>query len=169
MYSIARPRRKTDMRQIICAAAAVLMVTTLGCSPRDRRETASSLDSTAADVSQEVEQRTEEAEDEFRDYDYGRRSEFRRDVDLKLQKLDTEIAELERTTKRGVDQARDSAVVRIRGARRAVSRSLDRFGTATESTWEEVKRDITAAVDSLDRELRTQRPDARPMGGTGPS
>jgi hypothetical protein len=157
------------MRQIICAAAAVLMVTTLACSPRDRRETASSLDSTAADVSQEVEEGAEDAADELRNYDYDRRSEFRRDVDLTLQKLDREIADLERTTKRGVDKARDSALVRIQGARRAVGRSLDRFGTATERTWEEVKRDITAAVDSLDREVKAQRPDARPMGGTGPS
>lgn len=157
------------MRQMICAAAAVLIVTTLGCSPRDRRETASSLDSTAADVSQEVKESAEEAREEFRDYDYERRSEFRRDVDLKLEKLDQEIADLERTTKRGLDKARDSAVVNIRGARKAVSRSLARFGAATESTWEEVKRDITAAVDSLDREVKTQLPDARPMGGTGPS
>ena len=157
------------MRQIICAAAAVLMVTTLGCSPRDRRETASSLDSTAADVSQEVEANAEEAREEFREYAYDRRSEFRRDVDLKLQKLDTEIAELERTTKRGVDKARDSTVVRVQGARKAVGRSLDRLGTATENTWEEVKRNVTAAVDSLDREVKTLRPDAKPMGGTGPS
>lgn len=157
------------MRQIIGAAAAVLMVTTLGCNPRDRRETASSLDSTTADVAQEVEESANEAREEFRDYGYDRRSEFRRDVDLKLQKLDNEIAELERTTKRGVDKARDSAVVRIRGARSAVNRRLERFGTATANTWEEFKRDITAAVDSLDREVRTQRPDARPMGGVGPS
>jgi gas vesicle protein len=157
------------MRQMICAAAAVLIVTTLGCSPRDRRETASSLDSTAADVSQDVKQSADEAREEFRDYGYDRRSEFRRDVDLKLKKLDEEIADLERTTKRGLDKARDSAVVDIRGARKAVSRSLDRLGAATESGWEQVKRDVTAAVDSLDREVKTQLPDARPMGGTGPS
>ena len=157
------------MRQMICAAAAVLVVTTLGCSPRDRRETASSLDSTAADVSQDVKQTADEAREEFREYGYDRRSEFRRDVDLKLKKLDEQIADLERSTKRGLDKARDSAVVEIRGARRAVSRNLDRLGAATESSWEEVKRDITAAVDSLDRTVKTQLPDARPMGGTGPS
>jgi hypothetical protein len=157
------------MRQMICAAAAALIVTTLGCSPRDRRETASSLDSTAADVSQDVKQSPDEAREEFRSYGYDRRSEFRRDVDLKLKKLDEEIADLERTTKRGLDKARDSAVVNIRGARTAVSRNLDRLGAATESSWEQVKRDVTAAVDSLDREVKTQLPDARPMGGTGPN
>ena len=157
------------MRQMICAAAAVLIATTLGCSPRDRRETASSLDSTAADVSQDVKERADEARDEFREYGYDRRSEFRRDLDLKLKKLDEQIADLEQNTKRGLDKARDSAVVNIRGARKAVSRSLERFGAATENTWEEVKRQITTAVDSLDREVKTQLPDARPMGGTGPS
>ena len=157
------------MRQIICAAAAVLMVATLGCSPRDRRETASSLDSTAADVGRDVEETAEEARDEFREFSYDRRSEFRRDVDLKLKQLDEQIAELERTTKRGVDKARDSAVVHVRGARRAVNQSLDRFATASETTWEEVKQNITAAVDSLDREVKKLLPDARPMGGAGPS
>jgi molecular chaperone GrpE (heat shock protein) len=157
------------MRQIICAAAAALMVMTLGCSPRDRRETASTLDSTAADIGRDVEQGAEEARDEFRDYAYDRRSEFRRDVDLKLKQLDEQIAELERTTKRGVDKARDSAVVRVTGARTAVSQNLDRFAGATEATWEEVKHDLTAAVDSLDREVKKLLPDARPMGGTGPS
>jgi hypothetical protein len=157
------------MRQLICAAAAVLMVATLGCSPRDRRETASTLDSTAADLGRDVEEGADEARDEFREFSYDRRTEFRRDVDLKLKQLDEQISELERTTKRGVDQARDSAIVHVRGARRAVDRSLDRFAAATETTWEEVKDGISAAVDSLDREVKKLLPDARPMGGAGPS
>lgn len=157
------------MRQIMCAAAAVLMVSTLGCSPRDRRETASTLDSTAADIGRDVETGADEARDELKDFGYERRAEFRRDVDLQLQRLDQQISDLERSTKRGVDKARDSAVVHVQGARRAVARSLDRFGSATETTWEEVKHDITAAVDSLDREVKRLLPDARPMGGTGPS
>lgn len=157
------------MRQMICAAAVLLMAATLGCSPRDRRETASSLDTAATDISRDVEEGAEEARDEFREYSYDRRTEFRRDVDARLQRLDEEIAELERSTKRGVDKARDSAVVHIRGARRAVARNLDRFGSATERTWDDVKRSISTAVDSLDLALRGQQPDARPMGGTGPS
>jgi hypothetical protein len=157
------------MRRMICAVAAVLMATTLGCSPRDRRETASNLDSAAADVSRDVEEGAEEVREEFRDYSYDRRDEFRREVDLRLQRLDEEIADLERSTKRGVDRARDSAIVHVRAARKSAARSLDRFGAATESTWEEVKDRIAAAVDSLDFAVRGLRPDARPMGGTGPS
>jgi hypothetical protein len=157
------------MRQMICAAAVLLMAATLGCSPRDRRETASSLDTAATDISRDVEEGAEEVRDEFREYSYDRRAEFRRDVDARLQRLDEEIAELERSTKRGVDKARDSAVIHIRGARRAVARNLDRFGSATEGTWDDVKRSISAAVDSLNLAVRGQRPDARPMGGTGPN
>jgi hypothetical protein len=157
------------MRQITCAGIAVLMAALLGCSPRDRRETASSLDSAAVDVSQDVEAGAEEAREELGAYAYDRRDEFRRDVDMRLQQLDQEIAELERTTKRGLDKARDTAMVRIRGARQAVNRNLDRFGQATERTWEEVKSNISAAVDSLNLAVRSQRPDARPMGGTGPT
>jgi ElaB/YqjD/DUF883 family membrane-anchored ribosome-binding protein len=157
------------MRQITCAAMAALLAVVLGCSPRDRQETGSSLDSAAEGISNDVREGAEDVREEFRDYSYDRRDEFRREVDLRLQRLDEEIAELERTTKRGLDKVRDSAVVRIRGARAAVNRNLERFSSATERTWDEVKQNITAAVDSLDLAVRSQRPDARPMGGTGPS
>jgi hypothetical protein len=157
------------MRQIICVAAAALMVATLGCSPRDRQETASSLDSAAADVSEDVREGAEDVREEFGGYSYDRRDEFRRDVDQRLQQLDAEVAELDRTTKRGVDKARDSALVNLRAARKSVNRSLDRFAAATESNWDDVRRSITAAVDSLDLAVRAQRPDAKPMGGAGPS
>ena len=69
------------MRQIICAAAAVLTVVTVGCSPRDRRETGSTLDSTAGEIGRDVEQGAREARDEIREYSYDRRAEFRRDPD----------------------------------------------------------------------------------------
>jgi len=157
------------MRRITCVGMAALLAVVLGCSPRDRQETGSSLDSAAEGISDDVREGAEDVREEFRDYGYDRRDEFRREVDLQLQRLDEEIAELERTTKRGLDKARDSAVVRIRGARTTVNRSLERFSSATESTWDEVKQNITAAVDSLDLAVRSQRPDAQPMGGTGPT
>jgi hypothetical protein len=157
------------MRQASYATAVLVMAATLACSPRDRRETASSLDSAATDITRDVEEGAREAREEFRDYTYDRREEFRREVTARVERLDQEIAELERTTKRGVDKARDSAVVHIREARKSVARSLDRFGAATEQTWDDVKRTISAAVDSLDFSVRAQRPDARPMGGTGPT
>jgi hypothetical protein len=150
-----------DMRQIPCAAAAVLIATAFACSPRDRQETASKVDS----VTEEVREEAREA----RDYGNAERNEFRSNLDLQLKKLDEQIAGIERDTKRGIDRARDSAIVNVRTARKAVSRDLDRLSAATESSWEETKRNLNESLSALDREVRRLLPDARPMGGTGPS
>jgi hypothetical protein len=160
------------MRQITCAAAAVLLAAVFACSPRDRQETANRTEEAAADVRDTAREGADEVRDEAREareYAYTQRNEFRSDIDLRLKGLDEEIAELERDTKRGVDKARDSALVEIREARSAVRRDLDRLASATESTWDEVKRSVNESVYALDQAVRRQRPDARPMGGTGPS
>jgi len=160
------------MRQITCAAAAVLMATALACSPRDRRETASKVDSVAEDVREETREGAKEVREEVRearDYTYAERKDFRRDIDLQLKKLDEQIAGIEAGTKRGLDEARDSAIVNLRRARRAVSRDLDRLDATTDRTWDDTKRNLNESVSALDREVRRLLPDARPMGGTGPS
>lgn len=162
------------MRPMTYAAAAALMAIALACSPRDRRETASRTDSltdtVAADVSQETGDAVRDVKENVAgDYSYDRRDEFKRDIDLRVQRLDQEIAELERTAKRDTDKARDTAVVHIRQARRSVDRSLERLAGATESTWDDVRSGINRAVDSLDFAVRAQRPDAKPMGGAGPN
>lgn len=160
------------MRQITCAAAAVLMATAFACSPRDRQETASKVDSVAEDVREETREGTEELREEARearDYSYAERNDFRRDLDLQLKKLDEQIAQIEGDTKRGVDQARDSALVNVRAARKAVSRDLDGLSAATDRSWDEAKRNVNESLSALDREVRRLLPDARPMGGTGPS
>jgi hypothetical protein len=160
------------MRQITCAAVTVLMAAALACSPRDRQETADRADTVAEDVGDAAREGAAEVREEareVRDYAYAERNDFRRDIDLRLKGLDEEIAELERDTKRGVNKARDSAVVNIRALRKAVARDLDRLASATESTWDDVERSVNESVYSLQEAVRRQRPDARPMGGTGPS
>jgi gas vesicle protein len=157
------------MRQTTYAAAAVLITLALGCSPRDRRETASTVDSAATDVSRDVREGAQDVREEARDYTYERRDEFKRDVQTRVNQLDQEIAELERNTKKGLNQARDTAVVHIRAMRKSVDRSLDRLGTATATTWDDVKGSVSRAVDSLDLAVRNTRSDAQPMGGNGPS
>lgn len=160
------------MRQIIYASAAVLMATALACSPRDRQETADKADAAAGDVRDATREGAAEVRDEARearDYAYAQRSDFRGDIDQRLKGLDTEIAEFERDTKRGADKTRDSAVVNIRAARKAVDRDLGRLKSATESNWDAVKRAVNQSMLSLQEAVRRQRPDARPMGGTGPS
>ncbi|HJR15980.1 MAG TPA: hypothetical protein VJ808_03925 [Gemmatimonadales bacterium] len=167
------------MRQITYAGVALLLATALACSPRDRQETANTADAAAEDVGDaaregaaEVREGAEEIGDEARearDYAYAQRTDFRRDVDLRLERIDEQIKELEADTKRGVDETRDSALVRIRAARKAVSRDLEKLGSATESNWNDLKGDVNQSLYSLQEAVRRQLPDARPMGGTGPS
>jgi methyl-accepting chemotaxis protein len=171
------------MRQMTYAAAAVMLAGALACSPRDRQETANRTENAAEDVrdatregAEDVRDATREGAEEVReeardvrDYAYAQRADFRRDVDLRLKGLDEEIAELERDTKRGLDKTRDSALVNIRSARREVAQDLNRLGSATESNWDELRRELNQSVITLQEAVRRQRPDARPMGGTGPS
>lgn len=160
------------MRQITCAFAAVLMAGAPACSPRDRQETANDVETASQDVRDEVREGADEVRDEAREareYLYAQRNEFRDDIELRLKGLDQEIAELERDTKRGVNTARDSALVNIRQARKTVARDLDRLAAATESTWDDVKRSVNESLYALDQAVRRERPDARPMGGTGPT
>jgi hypothetical protein len=159
------------MRHMPYAAATVLMAAALACSPRDRQETANRADSAAEDVSDAVREGADEVRDEARDardYAYAQRNDFRRDIDLRLEGLDEQIAELERDTKRGLDKARDSALVNIRMARKTVDRDLNRLASATESSWDEAKRSVNESVYALQEAVRRQLPDAKPMGGTGP-
>ncbi|HET6796351.1 MAG TPA: hypothetical protein VFH40_04250 [Gemmatimonadales bacterium] len=139
-------------------------------NPRDRRDTATATDSAVNDVSQDTRDAAQDVrEDVAADYTYARRDEFRQDVNERLQRLDQEIADLERTAKRDTDKARDSAVVHIRSARSSVARSLDRLAGATENTWDDIQAGVRRSVDSLELLVRAQRPDAKPMGGNGPS
>jgi F0F1-type ATP synthase membrane subunit b/b' len=160
------------MRHMPYAAVTVLMAAALACSPRDRRETGSKVDSVAEDAREEAKEGAEEVKEEareVRDYSYAERNEYRRDLDLQLKKLDEEITGIERDTKRGLDHARDSAIVNVRATRKAVSRDLDRLSAATERNWDEAKRNLNESLAALDREVRRLLPDAKPMGGIAPS
>jgi len=159
------------MRQITCAAAAVLMVAAFACSPRDRQETANNTDSVLEDIRDDTREGAEEVRDEareVRDYTFAERNDFRRDLDLQLKKLDGQIAGID-DTKRGADHARDSAVVNVRAARKEVSRAISGLDAATDRTWDETKRNVNQSLSALDREVKKLLPDAKPMGGTGPS
>ena len=167
------------MRQMTYAAVAVMLVGALACSPRDRQDTANRAESAAdevgdaaregaADVREGANEVGEEAR-EFRDYAYAQRNDFRTDMDLRLKGIDAEIAELERGTKRGLDKTRDSAIVNIRSARKDVAQQLNRLGSATENTWDNLKGELNQSLATLQEAVRRERPDARPMGGTGPS
>jgi hypothetical protein len=160
------------MRQMTYAAAAVMLVGALACSPRDRQDTANRAEAAADDVGDAAREGAAEVREEareVRDYAYAQRNEYRSDVDLRLKGIDAEIAELERDTKRGLNKTRDSALVNIRAARKGVAQHLNRLGTATENNWDDLKRALNESLTTLQEAVRRERPDARPMGGTGPS
>ncbi len=160
------------MRQMTYAAAAVMLVGALACSPRDRQDTANRAEAAADDVGDAAREGAAEVREEareVRDYVYAQRNEYRSDVDLRLKGIDAEIAELERDTKRGLNKTRDSALVNIRAARKGVAQHLNRLGTATENNWDDLKRALNESLTTLQEAVRRERPDARPMGGTGPS
>ena len=140
------------MRAMACAAAALVFAFTAACNDRDRDDTASRIDNAADDLG---------------GYSYERRDEFRRDVRERLDRMDEELAELERDTGEGAEQARRDAVDAARDARLAVDEDVDGLRDATESNWDELKLRVSQALDSVDRQLRALRPDAKPMGGTG--
>jgi hypothetical protein len=50
-----------------------------------------------------------------------------------------------------------------------VARHLNRLGSATENTWEDLEAATNRSLAALQEAVRRERPDARPMGGTGPS
>jgi hypothetical protein len=165
------------------AMATLLLAAVFACSPRDRQETASRTDTAiddardatregAADVRDAVREGADTIRDEardVRDYAYAERADFRRDIDLRLKNLDDQIAELQRDTKQGLDKARDSALVNIRAARKAVDRNLAHLTSASETSWDDAKSAVNRSVYALQEAVRRQLPDARPMGGTGPS
>lgn len=165
------------------ATTALLLAAAFACSRRDRQETATRTDTATADVrdaarddADEIRDNARQGADEVRDeardardYAYAERTEFRRDLDLRLKNLDEQIAELQRDTKAGVDKARDSALVNIREARKAVDRNLAHLSTATESSWDEAKSAVNRSVYALQEAVRRELPDGKPMGGTGRS
>jgi hypothetical protein len=160
------------MRQTTYAVAAAMLVGALACSPRDRQETANRTEEAAEDVRDAARSGANEVRDEARearDYAYAQRNDFRRDIDLRLKGLDKEVADVEQYTAQGVDKAHDSLLVRVHAARKAVNRDLDRLGSATEATWDDAKDALNRSVYAFQESVRQLRPDARPMGGTGPS
>ena len=66
-------------------------------------------------------------------------------------------------------EAYTKAVAAARDTRRAVGRDVERLGAATAANWDEARENVRASLDSLDRQIKALQPDAKPMGGAGPS
>lgn len=102
-------------------------------------------------------------------YSYERRNAFREDVDERLAAMDKELAGLGQGINENAADSHTKAVVAARETRKAVGRDVDRLAGATAANWDQLQNTVRKSLSLLDRQLRALRPDAKPMGGTGPS
>ena len=167
--------------------AALALVLTAGCKDRDHRDAddqvaatadraGNAVDSAANDVGDaakeagnEVKDAAKDAGDKLGATPYERRDEFRHEVDERVAALDKELADLRAHVNKDATEGYRNAVAAARETRRTVGADVDRLAGATAANWDELKTRVSVSLDSLDRQVRALRPDARPMGGAGPS
>src|SRR3954451_8943665 len=102
-------------------------------------------------------------------YSYERRDAFRKDVDHQLAAMDKELDGLRQGVNEKSTETYTKAVGAAEETRKAVGNEVDRLAGATPATWDGIQGDVRASLDSLNRQLQALRPDAKPMGGDGPS
>jgi gas vesicle protein len=123
------------------------------------------------DAGDKVGNAVEDAADEtgLSEYAYDKRDEFREDVNERLAAMDKQLADLRQGVNKNAGEAHNQAVAAAEATRKTVGRNVDRLAGATAANWDAVEHDVRTSVDSLGRQLRALQPDAKPMGGTGPS
>lgn len=175
------------MRKVAWVGAALALALTAGCKDRDHGDAddqvqasadraGNAVDSAAHDVGDaakdagnDVKEAAKDVGDEVGATSYERRDEFRREVDSELAALDKELADLRKNVNKDATDSYRTAVAAARETRQTVGADVDRLSGATAANWDELKTRVRVSLDSLDRQLRALRPDARPMGGAGPS
>jgi hypothetical protein len=176
-------------------AAALAVAVTTGCKDRDRGDTGDQVEATsdragdkvrqgANDVGDAVDTAADNVGDAARDvgnatedaarratgtWTYDRREEYRRELRVRLDALDQKLADARKSVNDDASEAYTKAITAARDTRATVGRDIERLGQATAADWNEVRDKATASVDSLDRQARALQPDAKPMGGAGPS
>jgi hypothetical protein len=123
----------------------------------------------ANDAGHDVKEAARDVGDDFGATSYERRDEFQHEVDRRLDAMDKEIADLRKGINDNSTEEYRNALSSVRVTRRRVGEDVDRLAGATAATWDELKGKAWASLDSLDHQLQALRPDAKPMGGTGPS
>ena len=175
------------MRTVAWAGVALALALTAGCKDRDHRDAddqvAASADragdavdraandagDAAKDAGNDVKEAARDVGDEVGATSYERRDEFRKEVDSRLAAMDKELGELKAHVNKDATEAYRNGVAAASETRRTVGEDVNRLSGATAANWDELKSRVRVSLDSLDRQLRAMRPDARPMGGAGPS
>jgi hypothetical protein len=159
---------------------ALALALTTGCKDRDHRDVddqaaaavdraGNAIDSAADNVKDAAKDAGNDVKDAVGATPYERRDEFRHEVDKRVAALDKELADLRAHVNRDATESYRSAVAAARETRRRVGADVDRLAGATAANWDELKTRVTVSLDSLDGQVRALRPDAKPMGGAGPS
>ena len=186
------------MRTVALVGAALVLALTTGCKDRDRGDAGDRVEATgeragdeiqegadqtgnavedaaddvgdaAKEAGAEVKEAAKDVGDEVGVTSYERRDEFRRDVNERLAAMDKEIAELRKGVNDNATEAYRASVTALGETRRSVGADVDRLTGATAANWDDLRAKARASLEELDRQLRALRPDAKPMGGTGPS
>ena len=175
------------MRKVAWVGAALALALTAGCKDRDHRDaddqakatadqTGNAVDSAAdavgdaaKDAGNDVKDAANDAADNVGATSYERRDEFRHDVDERIAALDKELADLRAHVNKDATESYRNAVAAASQTRRTLRADVDRLSGATAANWDELKTRVSVTLDSLDRQVKALRPDARPMGGAGPS
>jgi gas vesicle protein len=123
----------------------------------------------AKDAGNDAKEAVADVGDKFGDTSYERRDEFRKEVDSRLAAMDKEIAELRSGINSNSTEAYKDTLAAVRATRQTVGQDVNRLAGATAATWDDLRNKAWASLDSLDHQLRALRPDAKPMGGNGPS
>ena len=174
------------MRKVAWVGAALALALTAGCKDRDHRDAddqakatvdqtgnavdsaANDVDDAAKDAGNDLKRATEDLNNKLAGTPYERRDEFRHEVDERVAALDKELADLRAHLNKDATESYRNGVAAARETRRTLGADLDRLSGATAANWDELKGRVRVSLDSLDRQLRALRPDARPMGGAGP-
>jgi len=175
------------MKKVAWVGVALALALTAGCKDRDHRDaddqaaaaadrTGNAVDSAAdavgdaaKEAGNDVKDAANDAADKVEATSYDRRDEFRHDVDERVAALDKELADLRAHVNKDATESYRNAVAAASDTRRTLRADVNRLSTATAANWDELRTRVSVTLDSLDLQLKALRPDAKPMGGAGPS
>jgi hypothetical protein len=164
------------MKRVAWVGAALALALTAGCKDRDHGDADDQARATADRAGNAVDSAADAVGDAANDAangvegsSYERRDEFRREVDERIAALDKELADLRAHVNKDATESYRKAVAAATETRRTLRADVDRLSGATAANWDELKTRVSVTLDSLDRQVKALRPDAKPMGGAGPS
>lgn len=175
------------MRKAAWVGAALAVALMAGCKDRDHRDAddqaqatadragnavdtaANDVGDAAKDAGNDVKRAAEDLGNKIEGTPYERRDEFRHEVDERLAALDKELADLRSHVNKDATETYRNGVAAAGETRRTVGAEVNRLAGATAANWDELKTRVSVSLDSLDLQVRALGPDARPMGGAGPS